>query len=272
MRQSNTPQRIMSHGLAIVVLLAMAAVFVSLGFWQLQRGTERERLAADISMGRQRMPQAVTHQQVLDQAQAWQGVRVSGEWRDDLTVLLENRNYQGQSGYWVATPFLLQAQALRSNAILVLRGWLPRPAGQPVIIPPAPTGSVQIDAEVWTHVPRLYELPGQRSARHGLPEVLPSVTGSVPVVQNLYVNDLAQSTQLSFQHTVLAQISPSPGLGVDWPLPNLNYHQNRGYALQWFGFAVIAMLFCLWLVYGLWFQHSKRALGFTRTAKEKTHD
>lgn len=251
MGQPTTHRSLTIYRLSILALVLLAGLFITLGLWQIQRGAEREQLASAMTAGRHQAPLLLEHQHDWEKAQTWQPVQLRGVWRNDLTVLVENRNYQGRPGYWVATPLLLNTPVDTKRAALVLRGWLPRSTEQAIKVPPAAEGTVWLDAEMWTHVPRLYELPGTKQARHGLPAQLPDNNAMPPVVQNLDVADMEQASGLLFHTSVLAQLNPAPPLLQDWPTPNLNYHQNRGYALQWFGFALIVVLACFRLLYRL---------------------
>ncbi len=225
---------------ALIALGLLMMLFISLGRWQLNRAHERQALAQQIEQGRQQAPLQVDSQVLLDQGALWQTIALHGSWRGDLTVLLDNRNFKGKPGYWVATPFVLDQGKLAGSAILVLRGWLARQPGQPPWPPPAPNGPQSIQGELLERVPRLFEL-GQSP----LPATLPDPSGAAPVVQNLAVADMAASSALKLQSRVLALTAPASELLTDWPDPNIDFEKNRGYALQWFGFALIAL--CAWI-------------------------
>lgn len=302
---------------ALILLAVLAVVFASLGNWQLDRAAERDAIRSSIDQGRSRAPLQLGAQTPVSALVPWRAATAQGVWRPDLTVLLENRNYQGKPGYWVATPLVLPPPA--STAVLVLRGWLPRealaveagsqaspglPAGASLsgTMPgtlkalAVPQGQRTVQGELLQHVPRLFDLgewgAGKNATR--LPTTLPLDDGSFPAVQNLEVDDYAAATGLTFMPIVLAQTAPdrahgaaaqpdtvspsqdgltsppevrhhqhaeasagvvagqvadqafSAGLLYDWPVPSLDSDKNRGYALQWFGFAAIAAI--AWLV------------------------
>jgi len=76
------------------------------------------------------------------------------------------------------------------------------------------------------------------------------------MLQNLDVDAYAAATGLKFMPIVLAQTSDASQangetesgaqLLREWPKPSLDADKNKGYALQWFGFAAIAAV--AWLV------------------------
>jgi len=249
MTRLHTPWRTIA---ALILLAVVAAVCVSLGNWQLRRAAEREGVAAAIQAGREQAPLRLAPGTPRGQLQDWRRARASGIWLDTLTVLLANRNHQGRPGFWVATPLLLQADS--RSALLVLRGWIPRPpgAGQ-VLPPPAARGGQAIEGQLVSRVPRLFELWtfGGPSAS-ALPQPFPAAGREPPQVQNLDLSDYARATGLQLLPVVLEQTSAEPAaahdaaLVRDWPLPSIDADQNRGYALQWFSFAAIAG--AAWLV------------------------
>ena len=237
---------------ALILLGAMAAAFIALGNWQLQRAAQREAIVRNIEAGRNSTPLHLTAQTAHTELVEWRTANASGTWLNELTVLLENRNFKGRPGYWVATPLLIEPSS--NTALLVLRGWLPRALGPSQALPaiPAPAAEQTISGQLVNHVPRLFELwtfgGGNANA---LPAQLPRASEPVPSVQNLDLNDYARATGLKLLPTVLEQTSTeakSAGaaaeddniFGRDWPLPPIDSNQNKGYALQWFAFAAIA--------------------------------
>ena len=140
---------------AIVLLILLGAVCLQAGRWQLHRAGEREALSAAMAAGRvaPRMTLDAEHPAGPD----WHPASANGHWLNQFTVLLDNRNLQGEPGFWVATPLALTASP--AMALLVLRGWVARP------LPPAslPTlqaagGTVTIDGTMLGHVPRIFDL------------------------------------------------------------------------------------------------------------------
>lgn len=235
---------------ALVLLGIAVAVLASLGAWQLRRADERRAIAASIEAGRAQPPLVLTPETPVDALAAWRPAQANGHWLNQYSVLLDNRNQDGKPGYWLATPLLLDAS--RQQAVLVLRGWLPRvltrqPETPAPRLPDTPSGPQSIIGELSPHVPRLFEIWSLGGASQGqLPASLPLADGSVPQVQNLDLPAYAQATGLRLLPTVLMQTRGADTLVRDWPQPSVDYHQNRGYALQWFAFAAIAAV--AWVV------------------------
>jgi len=106
--------------LGYLLFIVSLAILFTLGLWQLNRGLEKASIAKQTSEGSNSAPLSV------DQRIAWQDVTyrraaLSGTWRYEKTLLLENRLHQGQPGYEVLVPFEL---AEDQQWMLVNRGWI----------------------------------------------------------------------------------------------------------------------------------------------------
>ncbi len=241
---------------ALLLLAIVVLVGLRLGNWQLNRAAERLNIAATIAAGRASTPLQLSARTPTPQLSPWRSASANGTWLHQYTVLVDNRSYGGRPGYWVATPLLLeqdsgpQASKQPPVALLVLRGWMPRPvhpgqAQQPI---PAPTGTQTVQGELLDRVPRLLQLWSWSKNPSGqLPATWPKDTGTPVVVQNLDLHELSQVSGLHLLPTVLAaNPDNASGLLQEWPEPSLDADKNRGYALQWFGFAAIAGI--AWIV------------------------
>ena len=239
-----TPQQPASRAkavLALVLLVLLGALCIGAGQWQLRRAHEREALLAAIEAGRQAPPQVLDAQH--RDGPDWHPASARGHWLNPLTVLLDNRNLNGQPGLWVATPLALADHP--GTAVLVLRGWVARPL-PPATLPDlrAAPGPVQVQGTVLHRVPRLFDL-GSLTGRPetALPQPFPAADGQPPRVQNLPLQALADATGLDLLPVVLQQApAQDAGLTQDWPGPSTNASQNYNYALQWFSFAAIALI------------------------------
>ncbi|HUH87029.1 MAG TPA: SURF1 family protein [Pusillimonas sp.] len=230
---------------ALILLAVVAAVCAALGNWQLDRAAEREAISAAIETGRQSPPLTLQPDTATDELKNWRPAQAEGIWLPEFTVLLDNRNYNGRPGFWVATPLLLDTSS--RAALLVLRGWLPRPVGPEGQLPDLtpPTGPQKVSGNLLERVPRLFELRSfSGPSPSALPKAFPAADAAPPRVQNLDLADYEAATGLKLMPVVLEQTSEGEGdhrLNRNWPLPPTDSDTNRGYALQWFSFAAIAI-------------------------------
>lgn len=195
---------------ALLLLGIAVVILVSLGQWQLRRSDERRAILAAIEAGRKQAPVLLTPATPSDDLTPWRVAQATGVWQPQFSVLLDNRNHEGRPGYWLATPLLLDGSS--RQAVLVLRGWLPRAMpgrGEPAL-PATPQGPQTVTGEMAERVPRLFELwslGGQDQS--ALPAKLPVADGKVPQVQNLPLDAYARATGLNLLPVVLAQSGQS---------------------------------------------------------------
>ena len=102
-----------------LLALLLAAGFVRLGWWQWQRGEQRQVAAARFARGADQLLTLGA----LDAAAVplYQRVSVEGELDGAHQFLLDNRSFEGRPGYEVLTP-LTRGRAL---TLLIDRGWVP---------------------------------------------------------------------------------------------------------------------------------------------------
>lgn len=248
-RMKNSQPLKIKYWLALLLLAMLVVLFIFLGRWQLQRADERRAIQADIEHGQQLSSLLLQNDTPESEWREWRKVSVTGIWQPQFSVLL-NRNHHGRPGYWLATPLLLDGSP--DKAVLVLRGWFERRIA-PDSLPdfPVTAETVTLDGQLLGHVPRLFELwslSGEKQAQ--LPARLPLPGPDLPQVQNLDLKELAQASRLVYLPVVVQQTGvDNDGLARDWVTPPVDDHKNTGYALQWFGFALIALLALLFVGY-----------------------
>jgi cytochrome oxidase assembly protein ShyY1 len=203
------------YTVAALLLLGIAVVILaSLGQWQLRRSDERRAILAAIEAGRKQTPVQLTPATPSDSLVPWRVAQATGTWLPQFSVLLDNRNHDGRPGYWLATPLLLDSAS--RQAVLVLRGWLPRVIqgqGEPVL-PATPAGPQTVTGELSERVPRMFELWSLGGQDQSALPALPAADGKTPQVQNLPLDTYARATGLNLLPVVLSQTS-QPSLPSD---------------------------------------------------------
>lgn len=218
----------------VFVLLAVisAALFVRLGFWQLSRLSQRKALNALVT-ARLSEPLVDVTSLPADSASVLRRARATGTPDYAHEVILAARSYEGSPGVYLFTPLHI---AGRDTAVLVNRGWIYAPDG------------MTIDARRWRDpdtsfvgyadlLPELSEPSptsgvlrrDQRIARR-LDEG--AVASLIPYpVSRVYLVATEQDTVVPVSQRV-ARLSPPP----------LDEGPHLSYAIQWFSFAVIALV------------------------------
>jgi len=227
--------------------LAMMALTVRLGLWQLDRAAQKTALQeARVQQMRASPLSAQDLPVTAEQARAVEHrvAALAGRWLGMHTLYLDNRPMAGRAGFHVLTPLALDDGRL----LLVQRGWWPRDVADRsrVGAPPAPEGVVQVLGRVALAPSRLFELA-------------PETTG--PIRQNLDLEAYARETRLKLLPWVLVQLEEparpvGDGLLRQWPEPATDVHKHHGYAVQWFALAGLVGLLLLW--FQVWRQWRRR--------------
>jgi surfeit locus 1 family protein len=216
------------------LLLALPIpLFVALGLWQLDRADEKREQARLLS-ARAEMPALELVAPVSDpEALRFRKLRARGVFEGEGQILIENRRHANRTGFHVITPLRVGGTDMR---VLVNRGWIPaQPDGTPTDAP-VPEGPVEVVGE--THIPSAPAL-----ALHGGPDAAKAWGTRWPY---LTVELYSAAAGHALEPVVILQDPGDPtGFARSWPreLPKEGMH--IGYAIQWFAFALIALV--LWL-------------------------
>ncbi|MGH7468536.1 MAG: SURF1 family protein [Longimicrobiales bacterium] len=213
-----------------LIALAVAATCVRLGFWQLSRLEQRD--ARNRLLG-QRMGQPVLRlgPNAVDTTRLfYRRVEVNGRYDHDRTIILAGRALRGAPGVHVLTPVLIQDG---QTAVLVNRGWLPSADGATVELDSLRTPS---DARL---IGLLLPLPARRTN---------ATMAADSTFRRTWFSIDPDALRRQFPYTLLEfHIQALPEKGVaQFPVrlspPELDRGPHLGYAIQWFSFAVIALV------------------------------
>ena len=211
--------------------IVVALIALSLGNWQSRRAEKKQRLASEQTLQAALPP---LDMQLLNEGKApayFRSVQMTGSFIAQWPIYLDNRPYQGKAGFYLLMPFKLKDS---EKTLLVMRGWLPRDAQNRVQLPiiPTPEGELQLEGKVRESVGHVMQLGSEPALQSGV------------IRQNLEVTELSKASGLKLENFIIEQISDTEdGLIRDWPQPSLGMEKHRGYAFQWYGLAVTALLF-----------------------------
>ncbi len=215
-----------------MIALVLVAAFVRLGMWQLDRLDERRDANALVEVRRAGEPDAfgelvARHGLEADELNH-RAAAVTGVYRTDLEFFSIGRTVGDQTGVLVATPLELTDGSL----LVVVRGLVPPgTAGPPAEGFEPPQGEVTV-------VGRLDD--GEEPLRIGEPDPEGGVLRSLSRIDLAYVDRWIEGDVLPVS-LVLAAQEPVNAAGDPVPLPpdELSEGSHLGYAIQWFGFAII---------------------------------
>lgn len=207
--------------LAFAVLAAvLAALFVRLGFWQLDRLAARQERNAALTT-RLAEPEAPFEQ--LPDSAAFRHARLTGTPDYEREVVLTGRSHNGSPGVYILTPVRRTGS---DTAVIVIRGW--------VYAPDAASVDLSRWHETRTHF-RGYALaipPGQAARASGERKLRMLTVGGV---RELFTYPVAPLYLVS-------QDSVSASTPARLPMPSLDNGPHLSYAVQWFSFAAIAIV------------------------------
>ena len=224
-----------------LVALALVVLFVNLGFWQLRRGGEREQFNALLTVRLEASPApfetlknrySLTAPAEEGDSVAYRRAALSGRFDPEHEVLLRSRALDGNPGYHVLTPLVME----EDRALLVDRGWVPYALDKPPVAEAAPPkGTVEVTGILF---PRQIPVGGlsPRDPAEGRLETVAWVDTTRLEKQMPYTLE-----PLYFELTTQTP-AQTGALPVPPPPPDLEPGPHLSYALQWFSFALIGVV------------------------------
>ncbi|RMD70879.1 MAG: SURF1 family protein [Gammaproteobacteria bacterium] len=209
--------------LSLLVLL-LVALFVRLGYWQLDRAARKEHLAA-VYAQRAQDPPLVLDNPVKDAEKLrFQHVIVEGTFDTHHVIFLDNKVYQGRPGFEVLTPFLVEDSR---RWLLVDRGWVPQGMSREVL-PPVTTPPDRVKLTGVLNPP----------PEEGLILGEVDTPGWPKVVQRIDLERLSQQLGHPLE-PVIVYLDPSSPYGFTraWHAPGRGIERHKAYAFQWFAMA-----------------------------------
>jgi surfeit locus 1 family protein len=220
-------------GWALTAVLALlAAIFLSLGSWQLERATSKELTQSAFDTA-----PLVTS---LDgTAPAWARARLFGRMDPERHLMLDNKLFQGRAGVHVLTPF----ETREGDLLLVNRGWLPLPPDRsslPAV--PTPDGELEL-------LGRLAPI-SQPGVQLGEPVALQPDRWPQLMVYPDWARIAAALGRTVHQQVLYLDADNAAGFeDRNWTPFTMGPDRHRAYAVQWYGLAVTAIV--IWLILGI---------------------
>ena len=208
-----------------ILAIAAAVVFVRLGVWQLDRLRERRAFNATIVQQQLGAPIPLVDLP-RDTARAhYRAASVEGTYDYDHELVFSNRTRRGSPGVDILTPVRV---AGRDTAVLVNRGWVYSPDG------------ASVDLHKWREGPTA-RLKGYVELITG--DTALAVSSHARVVRHVSRAELNAKIPYPVAPYYLIAFGDTTDLAhpARRDLPVLDDGPHRGYAMQWFSFAIIAI-------------------------------
>ncbi|MBC7629857.1 MAG: SURF1 family protein [Flavobacterium sp.] len=223
-------------GFAVFVLV-LGGVCTRLGFWQIHRLEHRldqnKVITTHFKSAPVSLDSALPSGAKVDDASEWTRVTATGVYdvKHQVTVKFSTRD--GAPGVDVLTPLVLAS----GDAVLVDRGWMEtqNTMDRPTV-PEPPTGQVSVMG--WLR---------QNNGAEG--QAIRPVAGQVRAISSA---GLAKSVpyDLTDGYVNLQTETPHPAAGLDAePKPELGQGPHFFYALQWWFFALLAVVGWFWFAW-----------------------
>lgn len=214
----------------------LVPVFLALGFWQLRKAEASTALQAALENCARAAPgeMPVTPGEAMQLRHRRYVLR--GSYDAGGQILLDNRIHRERAGYEVLTPLRLDGADMN---VLVNRGWVPAEPDRrtlPEVAPPQ--GRVVVTGVAVEPPARVFTLGDPVT-------LLPTAN----VWQQLDFPRLRAALGRPLQPVVVRlDAAAEHGYVRDWPRADERALRHRGYAWQWFGFALAAPAIWLFLV------------------------
>ena len=220
-----------------ILAILFFCLFLSLGFWQLDRAEYKRELHTEFV--KKNTAEAIALQEIIAEnaeTYLWRPAIAQGVFGKGVNILLDNQVVKTQAGYFVYTPL----QLLDSDKwVMVNRGWLAAGHDRSVI-----PEIKQIETTV-SLKGVIKELPKTGIL---LQEAVPEkMNKDIIRVQKLDLNQVEQLLDIKLLPFIF-RLDPESEHGFvrDWPVPGSGEEMHKGYAFQWFAFA--ATLFVIFII------------------------
>ena len=211
-----------------IVAVSLAAIFISLGFWQLRRLSAR-RQANVLLAARRIAPEVELDSLPSDTAAAhFRRVHIRGSYDHPQEIILTLRGRNGSPGVNILTPLL---RTRKDTVVLVNRGWVYSPDG------------ITVDTQPWREADTVNGT--------GFVETFPTKGPFEPPnparprsfrrlnradIQKVFPYPIAN------YYVVLTDSAESSSVPPRVEAPPLDEGSHRNYAIQWFAFAIISVV------------------------------
>jgi surfeit locus 1 family protein len=212
----------------IVIAVALAVLFVRLGFWQLDRLAWRRALNAEVAARLSAPPVSIDQLPRDSASMRFRRVQVRGAFDYANEIVLTQRTRGGSPGVYLLTPLRVPG---RDTAVLINRGWVYSPNGKDVTLA---TWRERDTVEVLA-----FALPAEKDASGAAGASSPKLMRTLDIA-------LAQRglpyPVAPFQLVQLGDTAPKGNIPPRLIPPPPSEGAHKSYAVQWFSFASIALI------------------------------
>ncbi len=212
---------------ATIFYIIFGSVFVFLGFWQIERGAEKDQIVSNFEEAQKKQPLPISNN-----SKKWDRVYVNGALDKSKTIFIDNTIYKGALGYKVVAPLILDMDEI----ILVDFGWTKQPERRGDIKTVEISSNQNISVTGVLEQPELGLVLSDELFSSSWPKI--SQSKSIDALQELFdekiypfilLSDFRKDSDLTYIKPVVTNMPPV---------------KHYGYAGQWF-----AMFIALTIMY-----------------------
>jgi surfeit locus 1 family protein len=212
--------------LTTLLTIALIAMLIALGSWQLQRAAEKRVLYDAFAAGSDvTLPIDLRTPKV----RRYQHIEAFGRYDESRQVLIDNMINGERAGYFVVTPFALEG----GGWLLVNRGWVPLGASRAELPPIPVSGDIRRIRGRADNLPSPGIQMGNRIALSPPYPVVANFPHHAEVAQLLNESLWTPAAEL-----LLLDAAEPDGYARNWTPPGFPPLRHIGYAVQWFGLAL----------------------------------
>lgn len=214
-----------------IACIVVCAIGIALGNWQTRRAEEKQAKMDAVKEHSTKPAYAINGKMPTAERVAFRPVSVQGEFIKEWPIYLDNRPLNGVAGFYVVMPFKIDQS---DEVVMVLRGWMPRnPVDRTKMMPyTTPAGKIEIKGIIKPISDRVMQL--------GTPEKVHAGA----IVQNVTTQEIAEQTGWKVMDFMLEQQSTlDDQLTREWPAVSFGIEKHKGYAFQWYGLALMTIIF-----------------------------
>lgn len=224
--------------ISVLLYLGLLTLLICLGYWQLGRAEEKrlffakEEQAADKSV-----IDIDTINEASSESLRYRKTEIRGEYDQKHQYLIDNQIVNGQVGYLVMTPFIVDGM---NKAVLVNRGWIALNKHRSVL-PDLSISALKtrLSGRINTFPVVGIQLPGAEIPTAGWPSV-------VQVVDTKILSDSLGYALFPFQIELDAEMDN--GYLREWKKTTVMPPEKHiAYAVQWFCLAITLTILFFWV-------------------------
>lgn len=213
-----------------MLLLTLCAIglFTRLGIWQIQRAQEKQQ--AITAFDKQAANPVFNWSTTTKNPEQYQSLSARGEYLSQV-FFLDNQHHDHKFGYDVILSLLQE----NGEVVLVDRGWVAIESRDKEALPQIsiPEGNIEITGTAY--------YPSKKGLVLGEP--LEKVADNIAIVETQDVTIFSKFLHKSVYPFIIRESENSAGSYVrDWKIVSMPPARHYGYAVQWFGLALVTLI------------------------------